>query len=262
PRGAARPRGEGRGVGAAAGRGLGAHDGGDLGRGVGGQQLLGVDRLAPGHLDGDDLGTAAGGHVAHAGAEHAVDADDDGVARADDVDERRLHPGRAGAGDGQRHGVAGAEDRPQAVAGLVEQGHELGVEVAEHGPAEGLDRLGVGVAGPGAHEDTVGERHATQTVATGGASAPTEGRSYSTAGWRTLSARPSKMPPSDTIISSKPNRRKTATSTQQPPTMTSARAGSSPGLWTRSASASVASVRNTSSAASRVSRKWWMRSRS
>ena len=47
-----------------------------------------------------------------------------------------------------------------------------------------------------------------------------------------------------------------------PPTMTSTRPGSSPGLWRRSAAGSVASVRNTSSAAARVRRKWWMRSRS
>ena len=43
------------------------------------------------------------------------------------------------------------------------------------------------------------------------------------------------MSASDTIISSKPNRRNSATSTQQPPTITSARASSRPGLWMRSA---------------------------
>ena len=52
----------------------------------------------------------------------------------------------------------------------------------------------------------------------------------------------------------------TATTTIAPPTITSTRPGSSPGLWRRRAIGSVASVRNTSSAAARVSRKWWMRS--
>ena len=70
------------------------------------------------------------------------------------------------------------------------------------------------------------------------------------------------MSASDTIISSNPKRRNRATSTQQPPTITSARASSRPGLWMRSAGDSVASVRNTSSAAARVSTKWWMASRS
>ena len=70
------------------------------------------------------------------------------------------------------------------------------------------------------------------------------------------------MSDSDTIISSNPNRRKMATSTQHPPTITSARASSSPGLWMRSARDSVANVRKTSSAASCERWKWWMRSRS
>ena len=54
----------------------------------------------------------------------------------------------------------------------------------------------------------------------------------------------------------------TARSTQHPPTMMSARSRGSPGLCTRSASRSVASVRNTSSAAARVSTKRCSASRS
>ena len=70
------------------------------------------------------------------------------------------------------------------------------------------------------------------------------------------------MSASLTSMRSRPKWRKIATRMQQPPTMTSALASSRPGLWMRSALDSVASVRNTSSAASWVSEKWWMRSRS
>ena len=62
--------------------------------------------------------------------------------------------------------------------------------------------------------------------------------------------------------SSKPNVRSTETRITAPPTITSTRPGSRPGLWRRSAAGSVARVRKTSSAAAFVSRKWWTRSRS
>ena len=45
------------------------------------------------------------------------------------------------------------------LAGLVEQGEELGVEMAEERPGQRLHRLGVGVARAGAHEDAVADRH-------------------------------------------------------------------------------------------------------
>ena len=77
-----------------------------------------------------------------------------------------------------------------------------------------------------------------------------------------LATRPSRMSLSDTSSSSMPSVRTKATSAQQPPTITSARASSNPGLWIRSARRSVASVRNTSSIASRVRWKWWIWSRS
>ena len=70
------------------------------------------------------------------------------------------------------------------------------------------------------------------------------------------------MSDSDTRHSSTPSQRTMATKMQLPATITSARAGSRPGLCLRSSSDSVASVRNTSSMASRSNRKWWMASRS
>ena len=70
------------------------------------------------------------------------------------------------------------------------------------------------------------------------------------------------MSASDTRHSANPNWRITFTSTHSPPTITSARASSMPGFSSRSARVSVARVRKTSSTASLVSRKWWIRSRS
>ena len=60
--------------------------------------------------------------------------------------------------------LVGAEHRAQPVAGLVEQGDELGVEVAEHRAGERVDDLGVRVARAGAHQDAVGQRHRAAMV--------------------------------------------------------------------------------------------------
>ena len=73
---------------------------------------------------------------------------------------------------------------------------------------------------------------------------------------------PSSRSVSETTHSLSSNRRMTARSTQQPPTMMSLRSRGRPGLCTRSARRSVASVRNTSSAAARVSTKRCSASRS
>jgi hypothetical protein len=126
---------------------------------VGGEQPLGVDRGAPVEGDRHDLGPAARRHVDHALSEHAVDADDHHVARVHHVDEGGLHAGRPGAADGQGEGVLRAEHGPEPLAGLVEQGDEVGVEVPEQGAGEAEGGLGVRVAGPGAHQDAVAERH-------------------------------------------------------------------------------------------------------
>ena len=55
------------------------------------EQPLRVERPAPLLLDAHDVGAAAARHLAHAVAEHAVGADDRGVARLEQVDEARLH---------------------------------------------------------------------------------------------------------------------------------------------------------------------------
>jgi hypothetical protein len=98
------------------------------------QRLLdALDRehLAPGHLELHELAAAAADDVRHAHPEDAADADEDGVARLDHVDERRLHARRPRAGDGDGEHVRGLEDRPQHRLDLVHDEQELGVEVPE-----------------------------------------------------------------------------------------------------------------------------------
>jgi hypothetical protein len=125
---------------------------------MGFEQAVGLDRLAPGHVDAHDLGPASVGDVAHAGAEDAVDADHDGVARLHDVHERRLHARRPGPGDRERHRVRGSEDGAQPGAGLVEDVDECRIEMPEHRARQRLDGLGIGVAGTRSHEHAVGQR--------------------------------------------------------------------------------------------------------
>ena len=62
---------------------------------LGVEQPLRVERQAPRLLDPHDVGAAPARDLAHALAEHAVDADDHGVARLDQVDEARLHARRS-----------------------------------------------------------------------------------------------------------------------------------------------------------------------
>jgi len=125
------------------------HDGNDLRCRVGGQHSRGIDRLAPREVDAHDLGPALGRHLAHADAEQPIDGDDDNVTGLDDVDKGGFHPGRAGAADRQRQRVDGAEYGAQPLACLVQHGDELGIEMAEHGPAHGRDHFGIGLHGPG-----------------------------------------------------------------------------------------------------------------
>ena len=112
-----------------------------------------------GGVDPDDVGAEAVRHLAHPLAEDAVDPDDDGVAGPHEVDERGLHAGRAGPAHGQGQRVRGGEDLAQAVVRVVEQGEELRVEVAEHGPGQRHGDLRVRIRRPGPHEQAVGYRH-------------------------------------------------------------------------------------------------------
>ena len=77
-------------------------------------------------------------------AELAGDDDKDRIAGAQDVDQRRFHHRRAGAGEGQ-HVMRGAEDRLQALMAFRQHGPELGAAVIEDRQRGGLaDAFGDG----------------------------------------------------------------------------------------------------------------------
>ena len=87
-------------------------------------------------------------NLAHAFAEHAVDADDHGVAGLDEVDEARFHPRGTGAADRQGQRVVRAEDGTEPVGDLVEHVEEVGVEVPEDGTLECFHHLGIRIRRP------------------------------------------------------------------------------------------------------------------
>ena len=124
-----------------------------------GEQVGGVDRLAPLGVDTDDVGAVAGGDLAHPFAEDPVDAHHDRVARVDEVDEGRLHAGGAGPAHGKGECVRCPEDLAQPVVGAVEQRQELRIEVAEHrtGQRHGYFRVRIRRSRP--HEEAVGYPH-------------------------------------------------------------------------------------------------------
>ena len=100
--------------------------------------LIGIEHLAVRPLDRRDDGAGAFGDVLHPAAEDAVDAHQHPVARLDQVDDDRLHPGRPGSRDRQRQPILGLKHVAEQVLGLVHQGGELGVEVADERRAECL----------------------------------------------------------------------------------------------------------------------------
>ena len=132
---------------------------------MGVQQGLGVDGGTPRRFHADDLGAAAGRHVAHALSKHAVDAYHHGVTGAQDVYERGLHASRTGRRHREGQRVVRPEDLAEPVVGLVQNGDEVGVEVAEDRTSKGLNDLWVGVARTGTHEDAVCVRHAGHPTA-------------------------------------------------------------------------------------------------
>ncbi len=128
------------------------------------EQLLRIDRASPRRVDPHDLGPAAARDLAHAFAEHAVDADDRGVAGLEQVDEARLHTRGTGAADRQRQRVVGAEHRPQPVGDVVEHTEELGVEMPEHRPLERFHDLGIRVRRTRPEQQLIGVNHAPRLV--------------------------------------------------------------------------------------------------
>ena len=100
------------------------------------REALGLDRPPPLRLDALDRGALARQRVCHPLAEQAVDAAHDAVARSDEVDDHRLHPGAAGARHGQRGAVIGDHDPAQPAHHVLHQRAEGGVEMTDRGLRE------------------------------------------------------------------------------------------------------------------------------
>ena len=118
-------------------------------------ELIEGERLAPTHLHHVDDGASAFHHVLHAGAEHAVDADEHLVAGLDEVDRAALHPGHAGAAHGKRQRVLRLEDLAEHRAGVVHEREVLRIEVPERGGAERAEHAVRDGAGTGTGQDAL-----------------------------------------------------------------------------------------------------------
>ena len=106
-------------------------------------QAVRVDGLSPRDLERDCLAARASHDVGHACAEHAVYAHDHAVARLDQVYQRCLHAGRAGAGHGDGERVLCLEDCAQQSLHLVHDREEFRVQMAEQRRAHGAQHAGM-----------------------------------------------------------------------------------------------------------------------
>jgi hypothetical protein len=118
--------------------------------------LLRFDDAAPRRLDLRHFRAATLGHVAHARAEHAVDANDDLVPGFDEVHETELHPRAAGAAHGKRHFVLREENLAEHDFDLVHHLHEDRIEMAEERRGHGLEDGRRDIARAGAHQEALG----------------------------------------------------------------------------------------------------------
>jgi len=96
-----------------------------------GPRLLDIDRPAPFALDPDRLGSHPESHLVHALAKIAIDADNDLLVRLEEVGHGGLHPGAAGAGDGNGQPVVGLEDVAQQNLDLIHGLDKERIEMAD-----------------------------------------------------------------------------------------------------------------------------------
>ena len=115
-------------------------------------------RHVPPHssADLDHARAVARGDLGDARAEVAGHADDDGVARLDQVRDARLHARGAGALERQHQAVARPVDLAEHRHHLVEDRVEGRIEVAEHRLAHGVERRGLDVRGARAASSRAG----------------------------------------------------------------------------------------------------------
>ena len=146
---------------------------------MGREQALRVDGLTPLGVDPNNLGPVAVRDLAHAFPEHTVDTDDDRIARADEVDEGRLHARRSGPAERKGQGVGCPESLTQAVVRAVENRQELRIQMTEHRTGQRHGDFGVRIRRSRPHEEAVGYPH-RRIVAGPRSPAPTR----RPAGWR------------------------------------------------------------------------------
>lgn len=118
----------------------------------GGFDFSGVKGFAPGFFEAIYVAGVAGGHVVHAFAKVADDADEDMIVRFDEVAEGRFHPRTARAGDGDGKVVFGAEGVTEQGFDIVHHFLEIGIEMTDGGHGEGSQHAGVNHAGARAEE--------------------------------------------------------------------------------------------------------------
>ena len=110
--------------------------------------------LTPWRIDADKLSAASLDDIAHAIAEHSVDAHKRLIARLEQVHEARFHPSAACSRDGESQLVFRAEQLTQHILYLVHHDDELRVEVPDDRRHHSLQYPRMDVAGAWPHQKT------------------------------------------------------------------------------------------------------------
>jgi metal-dependent amidase/aminoacylase/carboxypeptidase family protein len=95
------------------------------------------------------------GHILHAHAEYAVNEHQHRIIFLDQVDETGFHAGRAGAGHGNRQGVAGVEQGPKVGLDGIHDADKVRVKMADGSFAQGLVNLVMHAGGTGSHQKDI-----------------------------------------------------------------------------------------------------------
>jgi hypothetical protein len=137
-----------------AGRGFGLDDGQHLGPNFAERlaDAIQIEYLAPRRFDRGHGGAGASSDFDLALAEKSADADNDLVARLEQVDHACLHPGHARGADGKRERVLGLERLPQHFLGFVHQDQKVRIEMAHERRGHHGEHARMHVAGTGAEQ--------------------------------------------------------------------------------------------------------------
>ena len=130
-----------------------------------------VDGRAPGAVDDDTRDRVESpADIHHAVGKEARAADDDGVARLEQIDQRGLHAAAAGGRQCQGGPIRGLEDLAQQPSGLLHDGQEVRILVSRQRRDQRLEHTWVQVAWPGRHKDALGWKLSESTPSLAAAS--------------------------------------------------------------------------------------------